>query len=84
MIKKAWSWIKDKWNQFNDWLASFMPGLKVKILTGIGMVGTAAGVLQEFVTGLPLSVFLSATQVAIVTLVLFSLTFWARILTSRA
>ena len=76
-------WVKDKWTRFNDWLASKMPGLKTKIITAVGAVGMAAGVLQEFLTGLPLSVFLSATQIAIISGVLFALGFWARLLANR-
>lgn len=75
------NWIKDKVSRFNNWLASKMPGLKVKIITAVGAIGMAAGVFQEFLTGLPLSAFLTATQIAIVSGTLFALGFWARLLT---
>lgn len=78
-----WSWIKDKWNRFQDWVATWMPGFKTKLISGLGAVGMAAGVLQEFITGLPLSTFMTATQIAIVGVVLFSLTFWFRQLANR-
>lgn len=83
MFNKAWAWIKDKWNQFNNWLAFKMPGLKTKIIMAVGAVGSFAGVLQDYLTGLPLSTFLTATHIAIITGVLFTLGFWARMMTDR-
>lgn len=77
-------WLKDKWNKFTDWCASIAPGLKTKTLAVIGALGSAASVLQEYVTGLPLSYFVTATQAAIITGGLFTLIFFARILTNRA
>lgn len=78
---KLWEKIKKPFIRFNEWLKGKMPGLKTKVLTAIGAIGMAAGVLQEFVSGLPLSAFLTATHVAIVSAVLFALSFWARMLT---
>lgn len=81
MIKSIWNAIKKPFTKMNDWLAKRMPGWKTKIITGVGAVGMAAGVLQEFLTGLPLSAFMTATQIAIASAVLFTLGFWARLLT---
>lgn len=71
-----WVWIKDKWTRFEGWVASWMPGLKTLVVTGLGAIGSFAGVLQEYVTGLPLSEFMTSTQIAIATGLLFTLSFW--------
>lgn len=76
-------WIKDKYNRFNNWCATWMPGFKTYIVTGLGAVGSAAGILQEYVTGLPLDKFMTATQISVATVALFSLAFWARTLSNR-
>lgn len=78
-----WNWIKDKWNRVNDWCASWMPGLKTKIATGLGAVGSGAALLQEYVTGLPLDKFISGTKVLVITVVLFTFSFWFRSLSNR-
>lgn len=77
------SWLKDKWNRFQNWVSTWMPGLKTKLATGLGAVGMAAGVAQEYITGLPLSTFMTATEIAIASAVLFTLSFWFRSLANR-
>lgn len=77
------TWLSTEWNRFEAWVASWMPGLKTKVVAGLGSIGSLAGVLQEYVTGLPLSSFMTATQVAGVGIVLFTLTFWLRGLSDR-
>jgi hypothetical protein len=47
------NWLKDKWNKFADWCASIAPGVKTKTLAVIGALGSAATMLQDYVTGLP-------------------------------
>ena len=78
------AWIKDKYNRFQNWAASWAPGLKTKIVSFLGFVGTAAAYGQEWITGLPLSTFVSGTTINIVTMALFSLAFWFRGLANRA
>jgi hypothetical protein len=78
-----WTWIKDKWNRFQNWVASWAPGLKTKIATGLGAIGTFAAFAQQWVTGLPLDKFVSGTTIAIVSAVLFTLAFWFRGLANR-
>lgn len=75
-LSSLWSGLKSAWAKFEAWVASWMPGLKTHIITGLGVVGSFAGVLQEYVSGLPLSTFMTGTQVLFVTGVLFSLAFW--------
>jgi len=72
------SWLKNKWNSFEAWVASWMPGLKTKIVAGLGALGSFAGLAQQYVSGLPLDKFMTASQVLIVTSVLFTLAFWFR------
>lgn len=75
---KVFSWIKDQFVKFNAWCASWMPGLKTYLATGLGAVSATAATLQEYVTGLPLDQFMTGTKIAIVSAVLFSLSFWFR------
>lgn len=70
------TWLKDKWNSFEAWVASWMPGFKTHIVTGLGVIGSAASILQDYVSGLPITTFMTATQLGAVSLVLFTLAFW--------
>lgn len=83
MLKNAWTWVKETWGKFNDWCATWMPGFKTKLAAGFGAIGSLAAVMQEYITGLPLDKFMTGTQVAVATAVLFSLAFWFRSLTER-
>lgn len=83
MLSSLWEQIKLTWTRFNAWMASLMPGLKTKLVTGLGAVGSAAAMLQGYITGLPLDKLLTATQVTTVTIVLFTLAFWFRTLTDK-
>jgi len=70
--------IKNAWNSFETWVASWMPGLKTEIVTGLGALGSLAALGQEYLTGLPNTTFMTATQMAIASTVLFTLAFWLR------
>ncbi len=78
------NWIKNVWNKFHNWVATWAPGVKTATVTALGAMGSFAGVMQEYVSGLPLDRFVTATQALIITTVLFSLAFWFRMLTNRA
>lgn len=85
MLSTIWSyakapfvWIANLWTKFEAWVASWAPGWKTQIIAGLGAVGEGAGALQEYFTGIPLDKFITGTQVAIVSVVLFSLAFWFR------
>ncbi len=82
-FKNTCLWIEDKWAKFEAWVASWMPGLKTKIVSGLGAVGGLAAYLQEYISGLPLNKFMTGTQIALASAVLFSLTFWFRGLGDR-
>lgn len=78
------SWISNAWSSFHNWCAKWAPGFKTFIITAVGGIGSLAAAFQEYVTGIPLDKFVTETQALIVTTVLFSLAFWARMLTNRA
>lgn len=78
-----WSAIKNTWSKFEGWVASWMPGFKTHIVTGLGAIGSIAAAMQEYVSGLPLSTFMTATQLAIATSVLFTLAFWFHNMSAR-
>lgn len=75
-LSQVWSTVKSIWSEFEAWVASWMPGFKTYLATGIGAVGSLAAILQEYITGLPLSEFMTGTQVAFLTTILFTLAFW--------
>lgn len=75
--------IKNAWTSFETWVYSWMPGFKTHIVTGLGAIGSAAAVGQEYVTGLPTTTFVNATQLSIASLVLFTLAFWFHNMGSR-
>lgn len=79
-LKTACVWIETKWASFEAWVASWAPGAKTRIVSGLGVLGTAAASLQDYIsglTGLPGNV-VSGTQIATASLVLFTLAFWLR------
>ncbi len=79
-----WTWLKDKWNGFHNWCASWAPGFKTFLISAVGIFGSAGAAMQEYLTGVPLDKFVTTQEALIITTVLFSLTFWARTLTNRS
>lgn len=82
-LSSAWSWIKDKWNKFEAWVYTWMPGFKTYIASGLGMVGSGAAVAQEYVLSMPVPTFVTAGQLSIASFVLFTLAFWFHGMGSR-
>lgn len=82
-LSSAWSWLKDEWNAFEAWVNTWMPGLKTLIVSALGAVSSGAAVMQQYISGLPLDKFMNATQIAVLTAVLFTLAFWFHGLGSR-
>lgn len=78
------NWLKDKWNRFHNWCASWAPGFKTFLISAVGVFGSAGAAMQEYLTGVPLEKFVTAQEALIITTLLFSLTFWARTLTNRS
>jgi hypothetical protein len=83
MLSNIWTDIKTAWNWFEAQVAKIMPGLKTYIVSGLGAIGSLAAVLQEYITGLPLNEFMTGTQVAVATTVLFTLAFWFHNMSDR-
>lgn len=77
------TWIKTQYTRFNNWMASWAPGFKTRVATGLGAVGSGAAIAQEYITGMPVNKFVTTEQLGIVTLVLFTLAFWFRGLANR-
>jgi hypothetical protein len=77
------TFIKNAWNKFHDWCASWAPGFKTFLLTACGALGSAGALMQEYITQIPLDKLATAQQILIVNVVLFSLAFWGRALANR-
>lgn len=77
------NYIKNKRDQFETWVASWLPGLKVRITAALGVIGGAAAIFQEYITGLPLEQLVTPTKLAIANIVLFSLAYWFKRLSEK-
>jgi len=82
-LKAIGSFAKWSWNEFNDWCATIAPGVKTKTVTALGALGSGAYALQQYVSGLPPTTFVTAEKLSIITAVLFTLAFWFRGLGER-
>lgn len=78
MMKKIYKWFKTKWLAFERFLDRLAPKIKTKLVAFLGMVGSTAAVVQEYITGLPTSTMITAEKISIATAVLFTLSFWFR------
>lgn len=83
MFSNVWTWIKEQNARFEAFLVRTAPGVKTKIVTFLGMIGSGAAALQNYVTGIPVNRFVTAEQVTIVTFVLFTLAFWFKDMGTR-
>lgn len=79
-LTAPFKWLYNRWLQFNHWVSTIAPGLKTKVISALGFIGTTAALLQEKITELPLAHFVSDTEIAGITLILFALSFWFRAL----
>ena len=77
------SYLRTKWNSFETWVASWLPGLKTKITVGLGFLGNTAYVLKDYLSGLPIGEYVNTTNLLIANMVLFTLAFWFRGLGER-
>lgn len=82
-LTKAKDWIVAKWHKFEDWMASIAPGIKTKTVAALGTVGSLAGSMQEYVTGVPLTQVVTAEHAMMITAGLFTLAFWFKRLADR-
>ena len=83
MLSNIWTWIKQKYFDFEAFLVRTAPGVKTKITTFLGMVGSAAAALQNYVMGVPVNKFVTAEQISIAAFILFTLAFWFKDMGSR-
>lgn len=70
------NWISTKWAEFEAWLNTWLPGLKTKIMLALGFIGTSAASIQTFVTGLPVTHYITAETLSVTTAVLYALAYW--------
>jgi hypothetical protein len=77
-MKKVWEFIKRPFVAIHEWLKERMPGLKTKLVAAAGAISSAAALMQEYITGIPLAQLLGVTEALIVSTVLFTLAFWFR------
>lgn len=78
------SFITNAWAKFEAWVASWIPGLKTKVVAALGALGSLAALGQEYITGLPNSTFMTGTQMAMAATIMFTLAFWLRGIGDRA
>lgn len=76
-------WISDTWAKFEGWVNGWFPGAKTYIMTGLGAVGSIAAYMQEYVTGLPVTKYITAETLTLISAGLFTLSFWFRGLGDR-
>lgn len=74
---------KQYWQRFETWVYSWFPGYKTKAMAALGTLGSLAALLQQFVTGLPITQKISADTMLIVSSVLFTLSYWFKDMGSR-
>lgn len=72
----VWAWIKDKWHKFECWVYGWAPGLKTRAINALGVVGGMAASLQGYVTGLPVTKWITAETMALIVAGLFTLSYW--------
>lgn len=76
-------YIKAKRDQFEKWVAGCLPGWKTKIVMATGAAGTAALVIQEYISGLPLEAIITPTKLAIANAILFTVGYWTKRLSDK-
>lgn len=82
-IKAPFQWMGRLWDKFNDWVATWAPGLKTKIVAGFGALGSFAVAAQDYFNAMPMDKFVSGTTYAVGAGVLFTLAFWFRGMAKR-
>ena len=77
-------WLKQKWLAFGDWVQFWFPGWKTKATLAAGAIGSAAYLLQDYVSQIPASDYISSKTLAVANFVLFTLAFWFKRLSDRS
>src|SRR5258708_7598338 len=71
--KQMLNWISNTWAKFEAWVHGWFPGFKTYITTGLGVIGSMAATLQEYVTGLPITHYVTAETITTSSAVLLRL-----------
>lgn len=80
--KQLDSWRKI-WARFESWVHSWAPGVKTKLVAGIGALGGVVLELQEFVSGLPIEQIITGKNLVFFTTGMFVLCFWFKRLSDK-
>lgn len=83
MLKSLWMSIRGQFDKFEAWVADSWPGWKTRIVTGLGALGSFAGLVQEYITGIPLDKLVDTQTAVIFTAILFTLAYWFRRLADK-
>lgn len=76
--------LKLSWRQrFQLRAAEIYPGVKTRVVTALGSLGTLAVALQGYVTGIPANRYIDPEQLAVAGFVLFTLAYWTRSLSNN-
>ena len=78
LLKNMWSGTKELWARFEAWVASWVPGLKTKLVSLFTAVSGAAAMFAEYLKTVDLSYLVNAKTLAISMIVLGTLTFWLK------
>lgn len=76
-------YLKSLWAKFEAWVNSWFPGLKTKIVTAAGALGSAAAMIVAYMQSVPLDQVISAKTLALSMLVANTLAFWLRGIADR-
>lgn len=85
-MKTPFVWLADKWNKFEDWMASIAPGVKTHVTAAAIFVGDVAYMFKDYLEQLPIEVLtkhLTADFLIGLNLILVSLIFWFRRLANK-
>lgn len=77
-FKKICTWIENAWNNFEYYVAAVAPEFKTKIIAFLGAIGNGAALMQGYLSGLPMGAYVTAENVIIANIVLFTLSYWLR------
>jgi len=69
-------WIKETWDKFEAWVHSWFPGFKTRATAFLGAVGMFAASAYQYVSGLPVTKYISQEVLTLTAAALFTLSFW--------
>jgi hypothetical protein len=77
------NWIKTKWDNFEAWVATKLPGWKTKGLQLLTLIGVAATAVSSYLMQIPLTGIVEAKTLMIIMAVVSTLSFWLKDLGER-